>query len=212
MLKLLQRSISEILRVFQTTWAAVCGMLTALAALFGYRPARPVAVHAGIDAEDVDTALRHARSEHEHTPTPSDQFQLDAGLDLVWSYVNAAAEERPRIDLSPLGEHQRNWLLGLGDEEIADFAQAGRIAVARAALQACAGATARPTAALPSPQAPYLSSDSSSGPSRAELIRDTLASRIVRGSERREQSAWSITEDHDPAFDDTIMSEVAFRP
>lgn len=200
MLKLLQRSISEILRVFQTTWAAVCGMLTALAALFGYRPARPVAVHAGIDAEDVDTALQHARSEHEHTPTPSDQFQLDAGLDLVWSYVNAAAEERPRIDLSPLGEHQRNWLLGLGDEEIADLAQAGRIAVARAALQACAGATAR------------LSSDSSSGPSRAELIRDTQASRIVRGSERREQSAWSITEDHNPAFDDTIMSEVAFRP
>lgn len=212
MLKLLQRLLLAANWLLQTAWSILSGILASLAALFGHRSARPAAATpAAIGPEDVDAALRQARLDHKHKPTSDLEPQLDAVVDLIWTYANTPAPDRPMIDLSSLDETQRTWLLSLPDAELCRLAAAGRMATVGAILMIAPASsvsidnppvdTAPPTAVARLPLS-----------SLTEAARVQLASRIVRGRWQREQSTGPISEGHDPAGEDALAIDSAFRP
>ncbi len=212
MLKLLQRLLSAANWILQTAWSMFSGILDSLAGLFGHRPARPAAATpAAIGPEDVDAALRQARLHHEHKATSDLEPQLDAAVNLIWTYANTPASDRPMIDLSSLDETQRTWLLSLPDDELCRLAVAGRMATVEAILmiaRASSSSIDNPLMGIAAPTTvnrPPLSS-------LTEAARAQLASRIVRGRRQREQSTGPISEGHEPAGEDVLAIHSAFRP
>jgi len=209
MLKLLQRLLSAANWMLQTAWSILSGILGSLAALFGHRPARPVATPSAIGPEDVDAALRQARLDHEQTSIC--QPHLDAAMDLIWTYVTTPASDRPMIDLSALDEGQRNWLLSRADDELCRLAVAGRMATVEAILMIAPAASS----SIPAPPMDIAAPTTVNRPplsSLTEAARAQLASRTVGGRRQREQSTSTIAETHDPAWEDALAIETAFRP
>lgn len=205
----------------QTIWNMIAGIAAAIAELFGRRPAIAQPLHDNVTPSDVDDALSMARADHSPAPVPSPEAQIDATLDLIWHFVNAPATDRPWIDLEPLSERQRAWLLSLPDEEVNRLAAAGRMATVEAALlgrpfpkdkkrgRKERNRSENTGAGDSSPQA--LGRDATDLEPKADRVREQIALRVVRGLPIGDIPARKAAGFHQPpALDKTDTLELRF--
>jgi hypothetical protein len=193
MFKFLQRLWNGFATILQTAWNVLCGLLSSIASLFGFRRLRPSPAHDNIVPDDVDAALDKARADQAQAQRLGQELHLDAALDLIWHYVNAPVSNRPWIDLSPLDEKQRMWLLSLPDAEIRRLAAAGRMAVVEATLFG----RSRPQRRQRHSRGSHRQAPDAVGtatpvilPTKAQQVRHQLISRAI-GSLGHQVPAWS---------------------